>query len=137
MFSFRFYLIATVLIALTAIIWRPFLFGFYYDDWHVIASGVGFGGCLSPERIGHYWHNYHMRPGLIPFYWLGTCLLSANVMAWQIYALLLNLATAASLGWLGYYLCKNLKQEQEAAILGGAIIATSWLAFPWLLGLTA
>lgn len=110
---------------------RPFMLGFYHDDWWSLVEPTHSTAPFSRARLSHFFGNstaYAPRP----VYGLATFLLSsingASARGYQFSAALLVLAAALSLrSWL-----RHLSSDTAADVA-----TLLWMATPWMLGVTA
>lgn len=117
--------VLAVWLAVTA--WRPFLLGFYHDDWHVLALTDG-SAPFSWERLSPLAALYANRPAVIPIHFTLSSLCGQSAPAWHIAgALLLLVALLALQRFLRRLTCLWGPSSTWAADLAAAV----WLLYPW------
>ena len=108
--------------------WRPFLFGFYHDDWSLL---LGCNGAILEEL----YCTEMSRPGAPLIRWAIHGLIGTNPAAWQFVTSISILGVALTLIAL---LGRMTRTDGDADAYGGwapAVAATVYLAFPWMLGI--
>jgi len=75
---------------LAAIVWQPFLLGFYADDWPLILEAVHHGPAFSFERLVFAYNINPARPAMTPFWFVFSSLLGDQALLWHLALLLVN-----------------------------------------------
>ncbi len=115
---------------------RPFILGFYHDDWPVIVEVSSHGGAFSWERLSSEMSIFGNRVllGLLHFLISSTC--GKSPIAWHIAIILINLFVAFSIWNFSKSLLKFLDTDSSnnTNFLLADISAAFWLMSPWHLG---
>ncbi len=118
-------------------IYRPFLLGFYHDDWHILVyMPLKFYAENYPETypsfpdLGFYFfiNFYSNRPLTGITCWLLSLICHDSPFKWHCAVIITNMATAWSIRLL---VRKFLTLIHEDKAYLGDIAATFWLVFPW------
>ena len=123
---------ASVWLAVTS--WRPFVLGFYHDDWATLTElpSRPLVAAISKELT---------EQASRPFYGLLVVCLRAvlpfNPMIWQLFMALLVAASALAIGVFSSRLATWVTNDRATVQWSGAIAAATWIATPWDLGVTA
>jgi len=120
-----------VLAWLLAFTIRPFMLGFYDDDWAVILIPTQKTAAFSWERLAFYMELYANRPlsGAISFVVSSLC--SNSAVLWHSAAAVMALLAALALRTFFRSLLRLCGcHHRWAADVGAAL----WLVFPWTLG---
>jgi hypothetical protein len=110
---------------------RPFLLGFYDDDWAVILIPTQHTAAFSWERFTFYMELYANRPltGALSFILSSLC--SSSAVLWHSAAAVMALAAALALRTFFRSLLRLCGRDHDWAADAGAAL---WLLFPWTLG---
>jgi hypothetical protein len=108
--------------------WRPLRFGFYHDDWSLL---LGCNGSILQE----IYCVDTSRPGAPLVRWIIHGLIGANPAAWQLATTVSMLGAALILMTLLNRLARADGLPKPRSAWAAAITATSYLAFPWMLGI--
>jgi hypothetical protein len=109
-------------------LYRPFVLGFYSDDWGDIFGTSRQGGPFSLERFLWRWKTF-ARPLMNIETYLGSSALGTSSIAWHFLMIILIAITCRLL----FRFLLALGARPTAA----TIASTFWLAFPWTLGYRA
>jgi hypothetical protein len=109
-------------------LWRPFVLGFYSDDWSSLVESAHYGGPFSLGRF-EYFGGRLWRPVLIVPLWFFTSLLDGSTVAWHF----LMIALVAVSCFMVFRMLLALGAARTPATLASGL----WLALPWSLGYTA
>lgn len=114
---------------LLALAWRPFVLGFYHDDWfHLIVPDLT-AAPFSIER----WDQLEVTQNRPVFRFLAFFLhsvLPANPVVWQTWLVVLQILTAGTIALAGYTLT-ILSFDQKTSRIAAGVGALFWLVFPW------
>ncbi len=117
------------LAAAVALAWRPFVLGFYMDDWfHLIVPDL-----TTPALSWERWAQTEVTQNRPVFRFLAVLLhaiIPLNTAAWHVWIVILILATATSMA-LAFRSLLMLQFECRIATQAAAIGAVFWLAFPF------
>lgn len=110
---------------------RPFLLGFYHDDWNLLACANT--PWLEIFRMGL------ARPGLVTANLLSSWLLPHQAAVWHGLGALvcLGLLVVVRQACLAVLLCLQGDAGEAMARRLASLVALIWLALPWTLGYTA
>ncbi|HEY2383007.1 MAG TPA: hypothetical protein VGK48_17660 [Terriglobia bacterium] len=109
--------------------WRPFVLGFYHDDWSTIADFARHGAPFSAARFNAVLAVFAPRPIYALFMVIVSSLLTANPFMWQCVCALLTLAVAHAIRRFVDVFTPTYKTP-------GLIAGVCWLALPTALGST-
>lgn len=116
---------------------RPFMLGFYSDDWSSLVEPIHGTTPFSLDRLGQFvgiHTGYGSRPVLGMFAFLLSSVFGSSAMAYQWAAIVLVLIAALSLrAWLNGLLAAF--SEYHSLVADWAVIF--WLVMPWMLAVTA
>lgn len=114
---------------------RPFLLGFYCDDWSLLFHApLKNTGPFALARLSFFFDSHTTRPALaLSSYFLGA-LCGESTFRWQIAAAGLTLAAALALRRL---LRAILEQVLSCDVRAADLATGLWLLIPWNLGSTA
>lgn len=109
---------------------RPFLLGFYLDDWSVLVPLANVAAPFGLQRLEAAFQADLTRPAEAPIRFLLSSLLGADPFFGQLGMLLLNVAVAASTGWLaGAWAGAASRRQWQTAVTASAV----WFLWPWSL----
>lgn len=113
---------------------RPWVLGFYHDDWSMLVESTNYGSPFSFTRLSWFMTSFTSRPLSGFLYYLFTSVLGKSAFAWQTALALTVLFVALALRGLVISLTRFL----EIKVQWFADVAVSfWLVFPWAMGATA
>lgn len=118
------------LLWLALVAWRPFLFGFYHDDWNSVALPLSRSASLPMLLAAD-----PGRPLYIVILYALRALLTDNVGWWQALLALVHLLNALAICRLVFHVFVD--EPPAARRLAGTIAGAFWLVFPWSLGYSA
>lgn len=120
---------ALVVAAAATLVWRPFVLGFYMDDWfHLIVPDLT-SAPFSLER----WAQTEVSQNRPVFRFIAVflhSLIPLNAAAWHVWLVVLSLITAASMA-LAINALLSLRFERPVALKAALIGVVFWLAFPF------
>jgi hypothetical protein len=106
-------------------LYRPFVLGFYSDDWGLLLEATHHGGPFSLERFDFTWQTF-ARPLMNIQIWLASSILDGSAVAWHFLLLILVAITCL--------LLRKLILALGARPAVATLASTLWLLFPWALG---
>ncbi len=112
--------------------WRPWVVGFYYDDWGVITEGIEAGAPFSWERFAWFLNLTVDRPMAGVTHFLITSTIGASTLLWHILISLIFLLFL----WIYHRFLKELFRllalpEDSLAI---TLTTALWACLPWIFG---
>lgn len=116
---------------------RPFLFGFYHDDWWAFVEPTHATAPFSLERLRFFVGadtNFSGRFAGGFFSFLVSSLAGSSAFAYQVVIALLALIAALALRGL---LADMTPEGEERPMVAADLAAAFWLALPWTLAVTA
>ncbi len=117
--------ILPVSVLLSLYLYRPFVLGFYSDDWGMLVETTRYGGPFSIERLSYAWQTF-ARPLMNLEVWLASSVFGSSTVAWHFFLL--------ALAAVSYVMLRRLLLELGARPAVATIASTAWLLFPWALG---
>jgi hypothetical protein len=115
--------------------WRPWMLGFYYDDWGYLVAGVHQGAPFSVERLAWFLKVAIDRPMAGINHWFFTSLLGDNPVLWHgLLALIFLLFMLVFYRFLKALFRLFDLSEQSPAI---TVATAFWPCLPWLFGWSA
>jgi hypothetical protein len=108
--------------------WRPWVLGFYHDDWSLLTVTSAYGHGLL--------EGVYTRPLNFALGYLGVLLFGENTFTWHAYGVLLVLATTVGI----YGACNAITKQifdGNVARKASVIASLGWMLYPWSLGYTA
>lgn len=117
------------LASLAALAWRPFVLGFYVDDWFFLLVPDLTTAAFSAER----WAALELAQNRPVFRFVGFLLgstLPPSPMVWHLYVVAIVFATSLAL----YHFCSSFLRlvfTPRTSIWAASIASVFWLVFPW------
>jgi len=121
-----------VIVFVAAYAHRPFLLGFYSDDFQTY---LNWGSWPEPTRIAAMWQFLANRAPQIVALYLGFLVFGLSETGAQIYSAVLVLANAAVLFAILHRLAHSL--DARSPELCASLALAAWIVAPWSLGYTA
>jgi hypothetical protein len=128
-------ILVILLVWLVAYARRPFLLGFYHDDWALGVGGVYHGAAFSLERLSWYLKWDASRPVEMVVCFLFSSLGGDSPFLWHLLSAFTALGVALTLRAFLRSMLRLLGNETELWV--GDLGAALWLVLPWTLGATA
>jgi len=114
--------------------WRPFVLGFYHDDWITLKE-------VAPRSLIADISTELTDQASRPLYGVLAVILRRlvpfNPIIWQLFMGLLIAASALAIGIFSSRLIMWATDDPATVRWSGAIAAATWIAIPWDLGVTA
>ena len=130
----KFHRLLLTAIWLCIVAWRPFVLGFYHDDWSIIADAARRGAPFSAARFNAIFSVFAPRPLFAVVLTTASSLFDANPFLWQTAGALLSLAVAFAIRHFVDAISERSGIENGNA---GLIAGACWLVLPTTLGSTA
>ena len=132
--EFKFYWVIPLTVWLLLYIFRPFVLGFYSDDWFVLLLPLRDGTVFSPARLNYLIELYSNRPLTGLFTYILSLFCNGSEFLWHTAIMFVNLATTF---FIRLFIRRFLILINSNLLIIAEIVACFWLAFPWTLGFTA
>lgn len=116
---------------LISVSWRPFLFGFYHDDWSTINLPI------DSTPLIQLLSDDITRPIYVLIIYALRLIFGPNAFVWQAFDAIINLVCSLSIYMLFVSVMKSPSANDFSVRIGGGGAAILWLLFPWAFGYSA
>jgi len=125
-------LVLCMVAGLAALTWRPFLLGFYSDDWILFTDTL-----ISPHGLAGALEMFGARPIMALVFWLVASTSNGQPVIAQAWVVLFYVLALAVVYQFLFVVLSFLFGDGWISMWTAVIGVTAWLFFPWMLGATA